>query len=814
LAWGAWAGTTPEFIGETLTKSTSCRGADKYISIECVVLLGLYFATRLINLTLLPVFHDEAIYVQMPQAMGQDLFAPLQIRDSRFTLVWLTAVFLILPGDPLRSARWASVFAGGLSLLGIYLIGRQIYSRRVGTIAAILYLISPLTLFHDRMLLADVTLNTCGIYTLLFSLLLMKRDCLADALAMGLSMGLGILSKLPGAFFLSIPLITSLLIPKAHKGGLVKKFLLSYFIPILMIFPILIHPSLENFIGKVREFTVVTSEGLTVSAWMELTKKNAIMALSDLEPYLTLPILLICGISFATAMYRKDKRGLLLSVLCLMPFLGLVGSSKGWLPPRFFLFIVSPLLVLAAWGIVEIADGVASLIDKRSNLSSHTLGVTRDVFLASFLIPLSIPSIGFDHAILSDPTQAPLPRVDRVQYIEGWPAGYGIPEVATSIREQANGKKVKVIANSSGGIPGDALSTYFHDDPWVTVRLENLSKPLSWDKMGEVGSIFMVLNIPRDNTGFAVLNPGAQLLGVYPKPGGSSWLKLYEVSAPPCDVSVSFDGAFHDIEAHSDDHWWYWMRDDGQVSLENPWKHDVKVDVNFTSWSFARERTLQIFQNGESLAELIVPVEPAKLFSLPDVTLKAGRNTFTFNTYPGAEVIDSVLHNGDWREVSIALSDVTLSRRRHTRLPSTAQPLEASFDDQVELLGYARSPENGRIAPRRRLHVTLYWQSLAEVDQDYTVFVHLVDQTGRIYSQHDGQPAAGLYSTSKWKEGEVIEDVHLIDVPADIPTGRYSLQVGMYLLSTMERLQISSGTVQADHLVLGSVEVLSGTTEG
>ena len=110
--------------------------------------------------------------------------------------------------------------------------------------------------------------------------------------------------------------------------------------------------------------------------------------------------------------------------------------------------------------------------------------------------------------------------------------------------------------------------------------------------------------------------------------------------------------------------------------------------------------------------------------------------------------------------------------------------------------------------------MTLYWQPLAEMDQDYTVFVHLVDQTGRIYSQHDGQPVAGLYPTSKWKEGEVIEDVHLIDVPADIPTGRYSLKVGMYLLSTMERLQISSGAVQSDYLVLGSVEVLPGATEG
>jgi hypothetical protein len=790
-------------------RSISYKGEDKYISIECMVLLGLYFATRLINLTLLPVFNDEAMYVHLAQTMGHDLFAPLEIRDGKFTLAWMTAIFLIFPGDPLRSARWASVFASGLSLLGIYLIGRQIYSRRVGTTAAILYLVSPLMLFHDRMLLADVMLNTCGIYTLLFSLLLMKRDRLADTLGVGLSMGLGILSKLPGAFFLSIPLITSLLIPKAHKGRLAKKLLLSYCFPGLMILPVLLHPSLGEFTGKVEEFSVRTSKGLTVSAWMELTKRNAIMVLNDLVSYLILPILLICGISLAIAIYRKDKKGLLLSMLSLLPFLGLAGSSKGWLPPRFFLFVFSPLLVLAAWGIAEIADGAASLLHKRTNLSPHALGVTQNVFLSGLLIALSIPSIGFDHAILSNPTRAPLPRVDRVQYVEGWPAGYGIPEVVTCIREQTNGKKVKAIANSSGGIPGDALSMYFHDDLWVTVSMENLSQPLSWDKIGESDNIFMVLNIPHDNMGFAVLNPGAQLLGVYSKPGGSSWLKLYKLSTPPCDISVSFNSAFHDIEADRD-HWWYWMRDDGQVSLENPWKHSVKVDLNFTSWSFDRERTLQVLQNGKWLAELSVPVESPKSFSFPDVTLKPGRNIFTFSTYPGAEVIDSVLHNGDWREVSVALSDVTLDRRRHTGLPSTARPLEANFADQVELLGYTRSPESGRIAPRRRLSVTLYWKSLAEMDQDYHVFVHLVGQAGRIYSQHDGQPAAGLYPTSKWKEGEVIEDVHFVDIPADIPTGRYSLRAGIYLVSTMERLQISSGRMQADHLVLGTVEVVPG----
>jgi len=183
-------------------------------------------------------------------------------------------------------------------------------------------------------------------------------------------MGLGMLSKLSGVFFLLIPLMTSLLIPKAHKGGLVKKLLLSYCLPVLMILPILLHPSRERALSEIYLKTIVTSEGLTAPAWMELAKKNAITALNDLKPYLTFPILLICGVSLAMTMYKKDKRGLLLSMLCFMPcpilvgfskgwippyFLGLADFSKGWIPPRYFLFVVSPLLALAAWGIVEVA---------------------------------------------------------------------------------------------------------------------------------------------------------------------------------------------------------------------------------------------------------------------------------------------------------------------------------------------------------------------------------------------------------------------------------------------------------------------------
>jgi len=324
---------------------------------------------------------------------------------------------------------------------------------------------------------------------------------------------------------------------------------------------------------------------------------------------------------------------------------------------------------------------------------------------------------------------------------------------------------------------------------------------------GRLWVIFSHVYDHEDRVFLSWLDEIGHIIDVRKSPGAA--LYLYRVSfSPRCGVSISFDSAFYDIEAHSD-RWWYWMRDDGQVSLESPWTHNAKADVNFTGWSLARERTLQIFQNGELLAELIVPVEPAE-FSLPDVTLKPGSNTFTFNTYPGAELIDSVLHNGDSRDVSIALSDVTLNRCRYTKLPSTAQPLEADFGGRVKLLGCETSPEDGGIAPLGRLGVTLYWQSLAEMDKDYTIFVHLVDQAGHIYSQQDCQPQEGDYPTSLWRRGEVVWDAHELSIPPDTPAGSYRLVMGMYLLETMERLPVvdqEGERLQDDMIPLGEIQI-------
>jgi hypothetical protein len=122
---------------------------------------------------------------------------------------------------------------------------------------------------------------------------------------------------------------------------------------------------------------------------------------------------------------------------------------------------------------------------------------------------------------------------------------------------------------------------------------------------------------------------------------------------------------------------------------------------------------------------------------------------------------------------------------------SIQHPLQANLGDQVTLLGYDVSPEV--VQPGQTLDLTLYWQARRGMSEDYTVFTHLVAADGRMVAQQDNQPAEGRYPTSAWDAGEIVVDRYRLTVAPEAPGGEYHLEVGMYLLSTLERLKVASG---------------------
>lgn len=146
--------------------------------------------------------------------------------------------------------------------------------------------------------------------------------------------------------------------------------------------------------------------------------------------------------------------------------------------------------------------------------------------------------------------------------------------------------------------------------------------------------------------------------------------------------------------------------------------------------------------------------------------------------------------------------------------PEPDQPSGAVLAEAAELLGY--SVDRRTVKAGDTIYLTLYWQVLAEMDRDYTVFTHLLGPhnpatNGPLWAGHDGQPDGGHYPTAAWKPGEVVLDVHPLTLPADAPPGPYQLEAGLYLLETMTRLparDASGAALANDAIILGAIEVV------
>ncbi len=92
--------------------------------------------------------------------------------------------------------------------------------------------------------------------------------------------------------------------------------------------------------------------------------------------------------------------------------------------------------------------------------------------------------------------------------------------------------------------------------------------------------------------------------------------------------------------------------------------------------------------------------------------------------------------------------------------------------------------------PGQTITLTLFWQGLEPVAEDYTVFVQLLDEAGQVRGQHDSPPVNGRYPTRSWLPGQVVEDPTILTLAPDLPPGEYHIAVGMYELETGRRLEV------------------------
>ncbi|MBC7255776.1 MAG: hypothetical protein H5T66_06695, partial [Chloroflexi bacterium] len=132
----------------------------------------------------------------------------------------------------------------------------------------------------------------------------------------------------------------------------------------------------------------------------------------------------------------------------------------------------------------------------------------------------------------------------------------------------------------------------------------------------------------------------------------------------------------------------------------------------------------------------------------------------------------------------------------------------ARFGEMIALRGYEVRADPLLEGVNGKVIVRLYWQALRPPDFDYSVFVHVLDAEGNLVTQSDHAPGAVAgYPPTYWRRGQVVVDEHIVPIPAQLASGSYAIEVGVYNWATGERLLLEGG--QGDRVRLRPhIEVL------
>jgi hypothetical protein len=155
--------------------------------------------------------------------------------------------------------------------------------------------------------------------------------------------------------------------------------------------------------------------------------------------------------------------------------------------------------------------------------------------------------------------------------------------------------------------------------------------------------------------------------------------------------------------------------------------------------------------------------------------------------------------------IPLSASDVALFPDRQ----GPSNPLERRFANGVKLLGYSIAQDT--LTPGSQVILTLYWQADHLVDNEFEIFVHLVDRTSVVRSQGNSAPLAGSYTGTLWAPGEIVPDPHTIILPADLAPGKVRFEIGLAKPGLLERLSIvdPQGREYDDLVTLGTSQVVS-----
>jgi Dolichyl-phosphate-mannose-protein mannosyltransferase len=407
--------------------SASPAPRDDMLPIAALMVLGSLAFVRLMSL---PAFEDEGSQLRWIFRLLQagEWLPPLG--EGKPFEAWPMAPLVRWGIPALAAARALHVLAGMIGAALTYRLARQLGGRSTALASGVLFAVCPFVVYLQRLALSDMFLCTAGIWVLSSVLALIRLPTHSQAARLAAALVLAAFCKFPVGFvFVGALPLALLLMPSGERHHLLQRraSLLAYAHSpvILLALAVAVLATIRSLHGQAAGF------GLTDFAGIALGRYDDIAAIigvpksrfpDELVAQLSWPVIVIALIGIVAAARFGDWRHRWMIAVAMIPMLGIVLLARFWFS-RYLLFTLPPLIVSGVLGWHQLA--------RRTQRVGRPMEWAALAVCVGFMVRQSA-------LLVLAPAAANWSALDRFQYLEGWPSGYGYPEAAQFLLEAPN----------------------------------------------------------------------------------------------------------------------------------------------------------------------------------------------------------------------------------------------------------------------------------------------------------------------------------------------------------------------------------------
>jgi len=488
-----------------------------------IALFVLFLLTRLINITTLPMFNDEATYIdwswRMVNLEGEFFHSVKHAKPPLF--MWIVGLVRNVITNPLLAGRIVSVMFGGIGTLGLYKLSKLLFNRKTATLASLFYITIPIFVFFDRQALMETSIAACGIWSFYFFIKTLNSKMHEFAIYLGITLGVGYLIKTSAVVF-ALPIFFFFVFEYVkHKDNFIKSnFFIVIFTFLTTTSPLLFSKTFWSTLSDNSRYIFTLSElfKFPIQEWV----RNIGIFLSITFVYLN-PLTMILSIIAIYSLLRSKEK--IYYYLIAFIFAGLF----------FNIFIdrvtivrhIMPFLPL----VLLLAAHQLNQVSKKNKILALplTIGLLSISLTTTFLL-ISKPLTYF--YTLNKLTK----QSQKNDYVSNWSSGYGFSEVKKFIDSESRLSPIVVGVRLDAGTPENTVFAYYAGSKKVAPVYLDSRLIANFSEYDCIKSKYPIYFISRDNQLAGLNKHLIEIQRVY-KPENKNYIGIHKINEN-CDGNV------------------------------------------------------------------------------------------------------------------------------------------------------------------------------------------------------------------------------------------------------------------------------------